>query len=249
MKIKNLLMSAAFLMISGGAMGQTTITAGNAKFVPGFDAELKFYYTNAEAMGGFQMVVSLPEGVSLEKDEEKTELDISGSKASADFFNVKVPSGFECIGVKADASGTTSDGTAYKAGDVLLVCFPVVKNKSYAATSKEKELCTLYLRTSETTDANDIASVKIKGFAGSDIEGSAGKDAQYATSAAEVAPVSAEKIHVLKCDLTKDGLVDVYDILQVIAYMAQPDGNKGDFDGSNSVDVYDVLAVIAEMAL
>lgn len=249
MKIKNLLMTAAFLTMSGGAMAQTTITAGKVKFVPGFTAELKFYYTNSEAMGGFQMVVSLPKGVTLEEDEEKTELSINGSKASADFFNVKVPSGFECIGVKATDSGTTSDGTAYNAGDVLLVCLPVKKNKSFAATSTEKELCTLYLNTSETTKAKNIASVKIKGFAGSDTEGSAGKDAQYATSTAEVSPILAKNVNVLKCDITKDGLVDVYDILQVIAYMAQPDGNKGDFDGSNSVDVYDVLAVIAEMAL
>jgi hypothetical protein len=49
-----------------------------------------------------------------------------------------------------------------------------------------------------------------------------------------------------KYDLTGDGVVDVYDVLQVIAYMASGD-LKGDVDGSGEVDVYDVLAVIANM--
>ncbi|MBR7031194.1 MAG: hypothetical protein IKI06_08180, partial [Prevotella sp.] len=62
MRIKNLLMLAAFLTMSGVTMAQTTITAGKVKFVPGGDAELKYSYTSAEAMGGFQMVVSLPDG-------------------------------------------------------------------------------------------------------------------------------------------------------------------------------------------
>ena len=131
----------------------------------------------------------------------------------------------------------------------MLVCFPVKSGKSFAATSKEKELCTLYLKTSETTVANDIAAVKIKGFGGSDTEGSAGKDAQYATSTAVVNPEIAENVYAYRCDIVADGIVDVYDCLKVIGYMAKPEGTEGDFTGDNIVDVMDVLAVIAEMAM
>ena len=151
MRIKNLLLLSAFLAMSGGAMAQTTITAGSVKYVPGnkAGAELTFNYTNttAEALGGWQMVVSLPNGVTLEENTAKTQLDINGSKANATFFKVSdVPAGFEVIGVKADGEGSTSDGTAYKAGDVLLVCFPTAAGKTYAAASEATKLCTLTIK-------------------------------------------------------------------------------------------------------
>ncbi|MBO4720613.1 MAG: hypothetical protein J5658_12175 [Prevotella sp.] len=243
MKIKNLLMTAAFLTMSGGAMAQTTITAGNAKFVAAKEAGLTYYYKNTKAMGGFQMVVSLPEGVTLVEDEEKTELNINGSKASADFFNVTVPSGFECIGVKADVDGTTSDGTAYKAGDVLLVCFPVKAGTKYKATSKASFLCTLRLKTSGTS-VKPLKKVAVQGFVGSDTNGTGAETtAQYVASAdSKLSPTKVLK----EGDANNDSGVDVGDIDYVIEaiggdYVTYEDA---DVNADSDIDVGDIDFII-----
>lgn len=258
MRIKNLLLLGAFLATSGGAMAQTTITAGNVKFVPGFDAEMKFNYSNAQDMGGFQMVVSLPDGLTLEEDATKTAAGLSingGTPATgATFFNVKVPTGFECIGVKADGAGTTSDGTAYKEGDILLVCFPVTAGVKYAAATADKpgELCTLTLKTAETTTADDIAAVKLEGFAGSDTNGTGGEEAlaKYATSTPEVTPVDAKNAYAYKCDVTHDGKVNGQDIQNVIN-ISVAGSNDASFDvtGDSKVNGQDIQATINEAVL
>ena len=260
MRIKNLLLLGAFLATSGGAMAQTTITAGNVKFVPGFDAEMKFNYSNAQDMGGFQMVVSLPDGLTLEEDATKTAAGLSingGTPATgATFFNVKVPTGFECIGVKADGAGTTSDGTAYKEGDILLVCFPVTAGVKYAAATADKpgELCTLTLKTAETTTADDIAAVKLEGFAGSDTNGTGGAEAlaKYATASPEVTPVDAKNAYALKCDLSNDGVVDITDLQKEINIIVGIDtvaAGVGDFNNDNVVDIADLQLCINEIIM
>ena len=248
MRIKNLLMLAAFLTMSGVTMAQTTITAGKVKFVPGGDAELKYSYTSAEAMGGFQMVVSLPDGVTLEENAEKTAqgLSINGGETAknAIFYNVKVPSGFECIGVKADAGGKTSDGTAYEAGDVLLVCFPVKAGVTYAATTTEKELCTLILKTDDGTTSDDFATIQLNGFAGSDTKGTANK-LIAAASGSSFAP-TADNVRVLKYDINGDKIVNVTDLSLVIESIWDGDLN-GDRNNSGETDITDLSNTIDEI--
>lgn len=240
MKIKNLLMFAAFLTMSGGAMAQTTITAGNAKFVSDTEACLSYYYTNDMAMGGFQMIVSLPDGVSLE-ESDKTELNINGSTSSANFFNVTIPSGFECIGVKADVDGETSDGTSYKAGDVLLVCFPVNSGAKYKATNTASILCTLTLAISGTANLKDVA---IKGFIGSDTNGTGGETtAQYVASAESKTSPSK----VLRAgDANGDNDINIGDIDYVIQaiggdYLSYEDA---DVNADNDINIGDIDFII-----
>lgn len=246
MKIKDLLMTAAFLTMSGVTMAQTTITAGNVKKVSGEEARLSYYYTNSKAMGGFQMVVSLPDGVTLEENEGKTELNINGSTAPADFFNVTVPSGFECIGVKADVAGVTSDGTSYDAGDVLLVCLPVKGSAVFKATETASRLCTLTLKTSTGITEDVFKTIKINGFAGSDSKGTGGEtSAQYAASEGSV--VSPAK--VLKAgDVNGDSSIDALDIQDVISTIVAggftDDANVNGDDVVDALDIQDVISTI-----
>jgi hypothetical protein len=249
MRIRKLLLFAAFLAMSGVAMAQTTITSG-MKFVPAANsASLTYYYTNAAAIGGFQMVVSLPDGVTLEEDAAKTAKGLSingGEAASATFYNVSVPSGFECIGVKADADGTTSDGTSYKKGDILLVCFPVKAGAEYEATKTPAPLCTLTLTTSDGTTEDILKTVDISGFAGSDSKGTGGAEA-----AAKYAP-SSESVtlpaKVLTPDVNMDKKVNGTDIQTVINFIVDEDDDaKADVnkDGKvNGTDIQEIINII-----
>ena len=246
MRIKNLLLLGTSLIMSGVAMAQTTVTAGNVKLVSGEEARLSYYYTNSEAMGGFQMVVSLPDGVTLEEDAEKTAkgLSINGGEAAtgATFFNVGVPSGFECIGVKADVNGTTSDGTAYKAGDILLVCFPVKAGAEYKATDTASRLCTLTLTTGGATE-EVLETVKVNGFVGSDLNGTGGETtAQYVASAESVvAPEKAAKLG----DINADGEVSGQDIqAEINAIVKESKDFKYDVNDDDSINGQDIQAVI-----
>jgi len=249
MKIKNLLMSAAFLIISGGAMAQTTITAGDVKKVSSEEARLSYYYKNTEAMGGFQLVVSLPKGVTLEENAAKTDKGLSingGAAVDATFYNVTVPSGFECIGVTADVDGTTSDGTPYKPGDILLACFPVKTGVSFKATEKASKLCTLLLTASEGISEEVLKAVTITGFVGSDTNGTGAETtAQYMPSAdSNMLPVS-----VLKAgDVNKDTLIGIGDIISVTNYMTNGEGSDvtldlADVNTDGEVGIGDIISI------
>ena len=249
MKIKDLLMTAAFLTMSGVTMAQTTITAGDVKKVTDGEARLSYYYKNTEAMGGFQMVVSLPNGVTLEENVEKSTQGLSingGAAADATFYNVTVPSGFECIGVKADVAGETSDGTSYDAGDVLLVCFPVKTGVSFKATEKASKLCTLLLTASEGISEEVLKAVTITGFVGSDTNGTGAETtAQYMPSAdSNMLPVS-----VLKAgDVNKDTLIGIGDIISVTNFMTNGEGSDvtldlADVNTDGEVGIGDIISI------
>jgi hypothetical protein len=247
MKIKSLLMLGALLMVSGAAMAQTTITSGNAKLISDNQVQLNYYYTNAEVMGGFQMVVSLPDGVTLEEDAQKTTKGLSingGEAAPATFYNVVVPEGFECIGVKADVDGTTSDGTAYKAGDVLLVCFPVEAGAKYKATETPSRLCSLTLN---ATSENNLESVAIKGFAGSDTEGTGGAEAaaKYAVAAgSQVSPAKVLKLGDVNGDTDVDAL-DIQDVISALVAMEYiDDGDVNNDEEVDALDIQDIISII-----
>lgn len=231
-------------------MAQTTISSGNMKFINENEASLTYYYTNSEAMGGFQMVVSLPDGVTLEENAKKTEngLSINGGEPSknAVFYNVTVPSGFECIGVKADVDGTTSDGTAYKLGDVLLVCFPVEAGAEYQGTTKESKLCTLRLTTVGDASEDILQNVAIKGFAGSDTKGTGGAEvaAKYAASAdSNLSPAMVLK----EADANGDKEINVADVDVVIEAIGDEDyytHENADVNADSEINVADVDFII-----
>ena len=236
-------------------MAQTTITSGNAKLISDNQVQLNYYYTNAEVMGGFQMVVSLPDGVTLEEDAQKTTKGLSingGEAAPATFYNVVVPEGFECIGVKADVDGTTSDGTAYKAGDVLLVCFPVKAGVEYKATETASKLCTLTLTTSDGIAENVINTIAVKGFAGSDIQGTGGPEAAAKYVASADSKVSPAKVLKLG-DVNEDSDIGVGDLIAVSNYMAGGEDSgysmdQADVNNDDDVGVGDLISISNIMA-
>ena len=245
-------MMIAFLGVSGGMWAQTTLTAGTVKYIPGKGASLTYYYTNPETMGGFQMVVSLPDGVTLDEDADKIAkgLSINGGEPSTDaiFFNVTVPSGFECIGAKADVAGRTSDGTDYKAGDVILVCFPVKSGAKYNGTKTPSQLCTLTLTVSDGTADGVLKSVAVNGFAGCDVEGTGGAEAaaKYAVSAESI--VSPTK--VLMPDVNKDKKVNGTDIQSVINFIVdEDDADEADVNRDkkvNGTDIQEIINIIVD---
>ena len=213
MRIKDLLLFAAFMVTSGEAMAQTTITAGNAKFVSGNDASLTYFYTNSEAMGGFQLVVSLPDGVTLGENEEKTAKGLSingGAAAEATFYNVIVPDGFECIGVKADVKGQTSDGTDYNPGDVLLVCFPVKAGATYSAGGAEAAAQYAASSESKTSPAKSLK------------EGDANGDTEIDVADIDVVieGIGGDYVTNEDADVNADGDIDVSDMDFIIERIA-----------------------------
>lgn len=248
MKIKNLLMTAAFLTMSGGAMAQTTITAGDVKKVSSEEARLSYYYKNTEAMGGFQLVVSLPKGVTLGENEEKMKNGLSingGAAVDATFYNVTVPSGFECIGVTANVDGTTSDGTAYKAGDILLACFPVKTGVSYKATEVASRLCTLILTTSGASEKT-LKKISVNGFVGSDTNGTGGETtAQYVASASStMSPAGV----LMAGDVNKDKQIGIGDIISVTNYMTNGESSDvtldlADVNTDGEVGIGDIISI------
>ena len=249
MKIKNLLMFAAFLTMSGGAMAQTTITAGDVKLVSAEEARLSYYYTNSKAMGGFQIVVSLPEGVTLGENVEKNAQGLSingGAAADATFYNVTVPSGFECIGVMADVDGETTDGISYHAGDILLVCFPVQTGAVFKATENASKLFTMSLTTAVGTAENVLKAVTITGFLGSDKNGTGGDTtAQYVPSAGS----NMIPAYVLMAgDVNKDNEVGIGDIISVTNFMTSGEGNNvtldlADVNTDGEVGIGDIISI------
>lgn len=229
-------------------MAQTTITAGIVKSVPANGtASLTYYYTNTETMGGFQMVVSLPDGLTLDENAEKNAQGLSingGEAAKATFYNVSVPLGFECIGVKAEANGTTSDGTAYKMGDVLLVCFPIKAGAEYKGTSTNSPLCTLNFTISAETPNSIFEDININGFVGSDTKGTGGADA----AAKFVASVESnfKPSQVLKPDVSGNGEIDALDIQDVIGAIVNDDKSDNfDVNGDGEVDARDIQDIIS----
>lgn len=228
MRIKNLLMLGAFLAMSGGTMAQTELTAGKVKVVPGFTGELTLNLTTPVEVGGWQMTLALPEGISVASEEGELVIGSSSSKATV-FSDVALSRG------KADhqvIGGVDSEG------QTLLVCVPTAKEA--AISGKSGELCKITLTADKSYKGKGTQTIKIKDIIAADPTG-------ITTYTAENA--SFELVE-LKCDMTDDGTVDVFDVLSVIGLMAtNPDGSKGgDFTGDNTVDVFDVLAVIAEMA-
>ena len=92
MRIKNLLMLGAFLAMSGGAMAQTELTAGDVKVIPGLKGELTLNLTTEDKVGGWQLYLVLPEGISLVPTDGELVIGSSSSEATV-FKDVKLTRG------------------------------------------------------------------------------------------------------------------------------------------------------------
>ena len=138
MKMRKLLLLGMTVLMSNVAMAQTALTTKNAKVVPGYDtqSDATVSFEVPATIGGWQMVLSLPEGLSLESDANG-ELSIGGTKATATVFSGVAASSLhknhQIIG------GTTTEG------DVLLVCVPTAKEEAIGTSGS---LCTIKLKAS-----------------------------------------------------------------------------------------------------
>jgi len=201
MRIKNLLMLGAFLAMSGGAMAQTELTAGKVKVVPGFTGELTLNLTTPVEVGGWQMNLVLPEGISLESEDGQ--LVIGSSSSAATVFNDVVltrgKDNHQVIG------GIDSEG------QTLVVCVPTAKEAKISGTSGE--LCKINLKADGSFASTQ--SCQIKGFLAADPKGE---------NTYEAAVVSFDIIE-LKYDMTNDGKVNLADVRKII--LKWKDGESG----------------------
>lgn len=166
MRIKNLLALGAFLIMSGGAMAQTSITATNVKVVPGYDSQNSavLSFEVPETVGGWQMVLSLPEGLSLETTSSN--LTIGSTSAEASFFNKVTLSSLH--NNHSVIGGVNTDG------DILLVCVPTAKEEAIGA--KNGQLCSIKLKaddsfTTPAVNKKTPKQVTIKSFLAADPNG------------------------------------------------------------------------------
>lgn len=231
-------------------MAQTTLTAGNAKVVPGYTGDLTLSLTVPSEIAAWQAVISLPEGVTLTPEDGTLEIKKSESESStADaklFKSVKLlnhTKGHVVMGGIAEKDG---DGIAK--GDLLLVCFPTTSDMNISDASKG--LCTITLQATESytgptaADKEITKNFTVKSFQACDAEGN--PDASGKFKAAEVSSV----LYQLKGDVSGNGKVNSGDITSIIKEMKKstPD-MKADVSGNGKVNSGDITAVIKEMKL
>jgi hypothetical protein len=229
MKMRNLLLLGAFLTVSGGMMAQTSLTAKNAKVVPGYtsqgDATISFVVP--ATIGGWQMELSLPEGLSLV--EKSASVTVNGSSADATSFDGVTPSALhkshQIIG------GTKANG------NVVLICFPTTTDGALTATSGE--LCTIKVKATEAYTGTN--QVKVESFLAADPQGST---TQYTAESINFNVVA------LKGDVTSDGIVNGGDIQGVINTIVAGTGDsKYDTTGDGNVNGGDIQQIINEIVL
>jgi hypothetical protein len=260
MKIKNLLLLAAFLATSGGAMAQTTLTASNAKIVPGNEKSsgaLTLSLTVPSEIAGWQAVISLPTGVSVVPDEDGKLTVGETTVESSETMNVPMLSKSVKLlkhtanhvvmgGIAANASG---DGSI-AAGDLVVICFPTVKDANISDASKG--LCTISLKADDTftgptasdNAAEIVPNITVKSFQACDAAGN--PDAEGKFKATDVAAV----LYQLRGDVNDNGSVNVNDVVAVCKEVkAKTNQAKFDVNGNGKVNVNDVIAVCKEIKL
>lgn len=231
MKMRNLLLLGALIMTSGGMMAQTSLTSTkNAKVVPGFtsqgDAIISFQVP--ATIGGWQMVLSLPEGLSLV--EGSADVTVNGQTEKGSAFEGVTPSSLHKS--HKILGGTNKDG------DAVLICFPTTADAALSAQSGE--LCTIKVK----ADASyaGTGQVTVKSFLAADPDGST---TQYTASSSITFDVVA-----LKGDVTKDGTVNGGDIQGVINTIAAGSSDTNyDTNGDGNVNGGDIQQIINEIVL
>ena len=229
MKMRKLLLLGMTVLMSNVAMAQTALTTKNAKVVPGYDtqSDATVSFEVPATIGGWQMVLSLPEGLSLESDANG-ELSVGGTKATATVFSGVAASSLhknhQIIG------GTTTEG------DVLLVCVPTAKEEAIGTSGS---LCTIKLKASADYKGG---AVTIKEFIASDPQGAK----TYSTKDV------AFNVVALKGDVNGDGIVTVADNTAVYNVISETDTtykSTSDVNGDTIVTVADVTAITNEISL
>ena len=216
MRIKNLLLLAAFLITSGGAMAQTTLTAANAKIVPGKSGDFKLSLTVPSTIAGWQAVIALPAGVTVASEDQTVTVKevTSTEKAPGLSGSVKLLKHSKSHVVMGGIAESDGDGIAK--GDLVIICFPTEKDAIISDVSKG--LCTITLQADEkfegpttaTKAADLVPNITVKSLQACDAEGNPDKDGKL--KAASVTAV----LYQLKYDLTGDGAVNLKDVREVI---------------------------------
>lgn len=218
----------------------TSLTATNTKVVPGKAAQLdaKISFAVPATIGGWQMELVLPEGISLESESGELEIGTKPDKGwpTASFFpNVKPSSlhkNHQIIG------GETTNGST------LLVCIPTA-NEEQIGTSGQ--LCTVKLKAAEsftgdiTDPKNRDAEVLIKSFVASDPTG---------TTVYEITEPVKFVITALMGDANGNGKVDIADARKVkTLVLAGTTDAPGDANGNGKLDIADCRKIKLEVLM
>lgn len=212
-------------------MAQTSLTSTkNAKVVPGFtsqgDAIISFQVP--ATIGGWQMVLSLPEGLSLV--EGSADVTVNGQTEKGSAFEGVTPSSLHKS--HKILGGTNKDG------DAVLICFPTTADAALSAQSGQ--LCTIQVKADASYSGT--GQVTVKSFLAADPDGST---TQYTMES----PITFDVV-ALKGDFDANGEVDVLDIEKVISDIVNKTNNTVfDLDASGEVDVLDIEKVINEILL
>jgi len=196
MKMRNLLLLGALIMTSGGMMAQTSLTSTNAKVVPGFtsqgDAIISFQVP--ATIGGWQMVLSLPEGLSLV--EGSADVTVNGQTEKGSAFEGVTPSSLHKS--HKILGGTNKDG------DAVLICFPTTADAALSAQGGQ--LCTIKVKAEESFAGT--GQVTVKSFLAADPDGST---TQYTMAS----PITFDVV-ALKGDVNGSGDVTISDAQVII---------------------------------
>ena len=250
-KLKNLL-TGALLCMTVGTMAQTptattALTVKNAKVVPGYTAYAVINFTVPETIGGWQMVLSLPEGIHLDTGagtiqvgitEQKPVIQFKDDQSNATVLLSNLYPSHRVIGDIAEV-----DGTGYSAGDLLLLCIPT--SKEAALSAKTGELVTLKLRSDAAFTSGTATAltrqVTVKSFTAVDPKGTAA--GQYSITA----PVTID-VTELKGDANGDGLVTFADIRRVKNLIMEGSADvAGDANGDGKLTLADCRRIKVEI--
>ena len=226
--MRNLLLLGALIMTSGGMMAQTSLTSTNAKVVPGFtsqgDAIISFQVP--ATIGGWQMVLSLPEGLSLV--EGSADVTVNGQTEKGSAFDGVTPSSLHKS--HKILGGTNKDG------DAVLICFPTTADAALSAQSGQ--LCTVKVK----ADASfaGTGQVTVKSFLAADPDGST---TQYTMAS----PITFDVV-ALKGDVNGSGDVTISDAQVIINnIVAGTFDTKADTNSDGNVTISDAQIVINEI--
>ncbi|MBR6320376.1 MAG: hypothetical protein IKR50_08055 [Prevotella sp.] len=223
MKKLKMFFAGALLAIAGNAAAQTvTLTANEAADKNGgWTLQVK-----APAdIAGWQMLVNLPEGLSIEGNE----VTVGGAKFTK--YNVALPAAY--------TSKYQVVGTQTAEGGYFLFCFPLAE--SYAAGDLAKQagsgdgdICTINL----------VASAALEGPQPCTVTNLATTDeVGVSTTGADLSTTIGHP----QGDATSDYLVDLNDILRVIQDKVGGTYNVfSDVNGDGAVDLNDILFVISK---
>lgn len=228
MKMRNLLLLGALIMTSGGMMAQTSLTSTKAHVVPGYESQdvATISFQVPATIGGWQMVLSLPEGLSLV--EGSADVTVNGQTEKGSAFEGVTPSSLHKS--HKILGGTNKDG------DAVLICFPTTADAALSAQSGQ--LCTIKVKAEESFAGT--GQVTVKSFLAADPDGST---TQYTMES----PITFDVV-ALKGDVNSNGKINSADISAIVREMLNSAGNtKADVNGNGKVNSADITAVVREI--